>query len=95
MPENRSSAFSEFSARLVRDESIWGLSAFSRAGGVELRAPDVLRPVDHLPLQVAKVNHVEVHQAEAADAGRRQVHRRRATEAARADQSTLAAFSRR
>jgi hypothetical protein len=46
---------------------------------------DVALAVDDLALQVALVDDVEVDDAERADAGGREVHQRRAAEAARAD----------
>ena len=52
---------------------------------VELRPPYVGRPVDHLPVQVAVVDHVEVDDAEPPDAGRGQVHRHRRAEATGTD----------
>ena len=41
--------------------------------------------MQHLPLQVAEIHDVEIDDADAADAGRRQIHRGRRAEAARAD----------
>ena len=40
---------------------------------VELRAADVARPVDNLPLEIGEVHHVEIHDTELADARRRQI----------------------
>ena len=54
-------------------------------GRGELGAAHIVGRVDDLPLQVAEVDDVKVDDAEAPDAGRRQVHRGRRTEAARAD----------
>ena len=54
-------------------------------GRVELRSADVGRAVDDLALQVADVDRVVVHEADRADAGRREVHRRRRSQAAGAD----------
>ena len=51
-------------------------------GRVELLAPNVFGGVDDLPLQIARVNHVEVDQAQRADAGRGQVERQRRAEPA-------------
>ena len=51
----------------------------------ELRPADVGRAVNHLPLQVAEVDDVEIDDADAADAGRGEIQRRRRAEAARAD----------
>src|SRR2546429_205975 len=45
-------------------------------GGLGLRPAEVVGAVEDLPLQVAGVHHVEVHDADASDAGRGQVHRR-------------------
>ena len=50
--------------------------------GVKLRPPTSLVRVDDLPLQVARVHHVEVHQAQRADARRRQIERQRRTQPA-------------
>jgi hypothetical protein len=36
---------------------------------IELRAPQILRPVDHLSMQVGQVHQIEVHQPEVTDAG--------------------------
>ncbi len=41
--------------------------------------------MDDLALQIARVNHVEVHQAQGADAGRGQIKRERRTETAGTD----------
>src|SRR5208282_6325532 len=54
-------------------------------GGVEFLAADVSGGVDDLPLQVRIIHHVEVHNAERADARSRQVKRKRRPESARAD----------
>ena len=51
----------------------------------DLAPSDVGRAVENLPLQVAEVDDVEVDEAERADAGGRQVERRRRTEPAGAD----------
>ena len=45
-------------------------------GRVELRAPDVRRPVNDLALQIADVDGVLVHESDRADACRREIHRR-------------------
>src|SRR5947209_171150 len=52
---------------------------------LDLRSAHVLRAVDDLPLQVRRVHHVEVHDAERADARRRQVHPRRRSQPPRPD----------
>ena len=48
---------------------------------VELRAADVGGAVDDLPLQVGGIDHVEVHDAEPADAGGSEVQAQRRAEA--------------
>ena len=58
-------------------------------GRIELLAADVLGAVNHLPLQVGEIHHVEIHQADAADARRRQIQPERRAQAARADQQHL------
>ena len=45
------------------------------ACGQQLRSADILRAVEDLPLQVARIDRVEVHQPERADAGRCKVER--------------------
>src|SRR5437867_3215810 len=52
---------------------------------LDLLAADVLRPVQHLALQVRLVDHVEVDDPETADAGGAEVLRERHAEPARAD----------
>ena len=52
---------------------------------IELPLADIGRAVDNLPVQVARVDDVEVDQTERADAGRRQVHRGGRTQSAGAD----------
>ena len=53
--------------------------------GFHLRLPDGLFAVQHLPLQVAEVHHVEIQHSQGADSGRRQVESERRSEPARAD----------
>ena len=55
----------------------------------QLRAADVRRAVNDLPLQVAEVDDVEVDDADGADAGGGEIHRRRRAEAAGADAQHL------
>ena len=52
---------------------------------VELRSPDVRRAVDDLALEVADLDGILVHESDRAHARRRQIHRRRRSQAARAD----------
>jgi hypothetical protein len=52
---------------------------------VDLRAPDALRAVEDLALQVGEVDLVRIGEGEPADAARREVQGRRAAEAAGAD----------
>jgi hypothetical protein len=52
---------------------------------LDLRAAHVLRPVNDLALQVRLVNHVEVYEAERADAGRGEVEAQGRPQTARAD----------
>ena len=63
------------------------------ARGVELRPADVGGAVDDLPLEVGDIDHVEVDDADAADAGRGQVEAERRAEAAGADQQHADALS--
>jgi hypothetical protein len=51
----------------------------------DLRLADRLRAVEDLPLQVGEIDLVAVGDGQAADAGSGEVERRRAAEAARAD----------
>ena len=51
-------------------------------GGVELTAANVPGGVDDLPLQVACVDHVEIHQPKRPDAGRGKIQRKRRAETA-------------
>ena len=67
--------------RIERSEAILGRR--------QLRAPDVGRPVNDLPLQVAEVDDVEVDDAECADAGGSEIHRGRRAKAAGADAKHL------
>ena len=67
-----------------------GFSAVDRLlGRVDLRDADALGVVDHLALQVGEVDDVVVDDPERADAGRREVERRRRAEAAGAEQQHL------
>src|SRR5438552_613917 len=52
---------------------------------LDLLSPDVLRPVEHLALEIRFVDHVEIDDPEAANARRAQILRERDPEAARAD----------
>ena len=61
-------------------------------GRIELLAAHVLGAVDHLALQVGEVDHVEIDQADAADAGRGQVQPERRAQAAGAHQQHLGRF---
>ena len=51
-------------------------------GRVQLLAPDVRRRVDDLPLQVALIHHVEIHQSQRAHSGCGQVKRKRRAQSA-------------
>ena len=64
------------------------------ARGLDLRAADVRRPVEHLALEVRQVHDVVVDDAERADARRGEVERGRRPEAPRADQEHLRAEQR-
>ena len=44
---------------------------------IQLLLADVLGPVNHLALQVGEIHHVEIHQADAADARRGEIHAER------------------
>ena len=59
-------------------------------GGVELLAAHVGGGVDDLALQVGVIHHVEVHDAQRADARGRQVEGQRRAQSARADAQNLA-----
>ena len=80
---------------LDADVGIEGGEARDRA--LELGSPDPARVVEDLPLQVALVDHVEVHDADASHARRGEVERGRGAESprpheqnARAREATLA-----
>ena len=49
-------------------------------GGIEFLATDVAGAMDDLALQVGEVHHVEIHQADAADAGSREIEAQRRAE---------------
>src|SRR5439155_1123487 len=73
--------------RFNRDVRIERVQTVS--GRRQLRTADVRRPVQDLALQVAEVDDVEVHQAERADAGGGEIHRRGRAEPAGADAQDL------
>jgi hypothetical protein len=52
---------------------------------VDFTLADGIRAVEDLALQVGQINFVRIGEGEAADAARREIQRRRATEAAGAD----------
>ena len=56
---------------------------------IELLAAHVLGAVDDLPLQIGVIDDVEVHQSDAADARRRQVHAEGRAQTAGSDQQHL------
>ncbi len=60
--------------------------------GVELFAANVFGGVDDLALQVAGVDHIEVHQTEGADAGRGEIESERRAKAPGADAKNLRGF---
>ena len=55
----------------------------TRDRALELRPPDPARVVEDLPLEVALVDHVEVHDADASHSRRGEVERGRGAEAPR------------
>ena len=61
-------------------------------GRVQLLAADVRGRVDDLALQIARVYYVEVHQAQRAYAGRRQIERQRRTQPAGSDAKHARSF---
>ena len=61
-------------------------------GGVDFLAAHVRCRVDHLALQVGEIDHVEIDEADATDAGGRQVQAEGSAEAAGADQQHLRLF---
>ena len=61
-------------------------------GGIDFVAAYILGRVDHLALQVGEIHHVEIHQADAPDAGGGQVQAERRAQAARAHQQDLGGF---
>ena len=65
------------------DRGIEGGELFG--GGIELLAANVFGGVDDLALEVARVDDVEVDQAEGADAGRGEIKGQRRAQAAGAD----------
>ena len=58
-------------------------------GRVDLRHADRIRPVEDLPLQVGEVDLVGICEGQPADAAGGEVERRRAAEAARADDERM------
>ena len=58
-------------------------------GGIDLVAAHVLGEVNHLALQIGEIDDVEIHQADAADAGGGQIEAERRAEPAGADQQHL------
>ena len=60
--------------------------------GVDLEHADGRGGVDDLPLQIARIDHVEVHQTDGAHAGRGEVVRQRRAEAACPDAQDLGGF---
>ena len=69
---------------------MFGLSPLSRSiAALQLRPADIVGAVEHLALQVAEIDGVEVDQAERADAGRRQIQRGGRAQPARADAEDL------
>ena len=66
-----------------RDGELWVQVEQPIAGRLGLRAPDVLRAVEHLPLEIRHVDPVRVDDREMADPRRSEVERRRGAEAAR------------
>ena len=85
-----SSAFSLESATSCLTISTLGLSAVHLlGGGIDLVAAHVLGEVNHLALQVGEIDHVEIHQADAADAGGGQIQAERRAEPAGAHQQHL------
>ena len=64
----------------------------ARFGALQLGRAHACGAVDNLALQVAVVHHVEIHDADAAHARRRQVQRQRRAQPARADQQHAAAL---
>src|SRR4029077_113372 len=59
---------------------------------IELFSPYIRRKVYNLPLQVSKIDHIEVDQADPADAGGCQVKSQRRPETASPDQQHLRLF---
>ncbi len=75
---------------VVQDDLHIGIEALDRlAGGFRLAPADPRRRVDDLSLQVARLDHVGVYQAQCADAGRRQIQRGGSTQAACPQQQHL------
>ena len=57
--------------------------------GLNLRPPDVLRPVEDLSLKIAEVHLIKVHDAQRTHPGGCQVERRRRAEPTRTNQQDL------
>ncbi len=73
--------------RLVQVELHLGVDGLEPvAGRLQLGPADVGGAVQHLALQVAEIDHVEIDQADAADAGGGEVQAQRRAEAAGADE---------
>ncbi len=82
-----SSALAEVRRVSYRSMSHFGVDGVQAiAGGVQLGPADVGGAVQHLALQVAEIDDVEIDQADAADAGGGQVQPQRRAEPAGADE---------
>ena len=52
------------------------------SGGLQLRTANIFRAVQDLPLQVALIHHIEIHNTNAAHASRCQIQRERRAQSA-------------
>jgi hypothetical protein len=67
------------------DRDMWVKPADRLFGARDLGTPDILGAVDHLPLQVREGDEIVIHDADRADAGRREILDQRRSEPARPD----------
>src|SRR5690348_329615 len=72
------------------DMHMWIHVANALDGRFELRTADILRPVQHLPLEIRDIDDIEVHETERANARCREIQRERRAKAAGTDEQNAA-----